>query len=473
MKDLTTGPVSKHLMQTTGYMLVVMVFQTLYFLVDLYWVGRLGKESVAAVGIAGNLMFLVLAMTQMLGVGTTALISHAVGAGDQRRARHVFHQGLALSVVVGAAYLALMLALRLPYAASLGADPVTIDLAERYLLWFIPAMAIQFPMVTMGAALRGTGNFKPGMIVQMITVLFNMALAPLLIFGVWGFPRIGVAGAAIASLVAVVVGTLWLSTWFVKEDSFLRFAGRDWKPELALWRRIINIGLPAGAEFGLVGLYVIFVYAISRPFGTSAQAGFGIAMRIVQAGFMPVVALGFAVAPVAGQNFGARRADRVREAFRIGVTWAAGAMLLFALACHIAPTAMIRIFSQDAQVVASGDEYLRIVSWNYVASGVVFVVASTFQALGNTLPSLFASLVRVLLVIVPTLLLQHVPGFRLTWVWLLAVAAVTVQVVLALLLLRREMRIKLNFPPAPAADPTPAEVAEAATATAASEPAPA
>ena len=111
MNDLTTGSLTRHLLQTTSYMLVTMLFQTLYVLVDLYWVGRLGTEAVAAVGISGNLLFIVLAATQMLGVGTTTLVAHAVGRRDQERANLVFNQALVLSTVVGAIFLALAFAL--------------------------------------------------------------------------------------------------------------------------------------------------------------------------------------------------------------------------------------------------------------------------------------------------------------------------------------------------------------------------
>ena len=183
MHDLTTGSVSRHLLKTTGFMLVSMVFQTLYFLVDLYWVGRLGKQAVAAVGISGNLMFLVLALTQMLGVGTTTLVSHAAGRKDRAHALLVFNQALVLATLAGALFLALTMALRTAYARGLSADAGTASLAGDYLLWFLPATAIQFPMVAMGAALRGTGNFKPGMVVQTATVILNMILAPFLIFG--------------------------------------------------------------------------------------------------------------------------------------------------------------------------------------------------------------------------------------------------------------------------------------------------
>ena len=122
MQDLTTGSIPRHLLKTTGFMLVTMVFQTLYFLVDLYWVGRLGKEAVAGVAIAGNLTFIVLAITQMLGVGVTTLVSHAAGQRDQARARLVFNQSLVLSVLVGVAFCALRLAVRVPYANALAAD---------------------------------------------------------------------------------------------------------------------------------------------------------------------------------------------------------------------------------------------------------------------------------------------------------------------------------------------------------------
>ena len=109
MQDLTTGPITRHLLKTTSFMLVTMVFQTLYFLVDLYWVGRLGTEAVAGVGIAGNLSFIVLALTQMLGVGTTTVVSHAVGRRDQAQARHLFHQSQVLAMVTGAAFLVVSL----------------------------------------------------------------------------------------------------------------------------------------------------------------------------------------------------------------------------------------------------------------------------------------------------------------------------------------------------------------------------
>jgi putative MATE family efflux protein len=450
MQDLTTGSIVKHLLKTTGFMLVTMLFQTLYFLVDLYWVGRLGKEAVAGVGIAGNLTFIVLAITQMLGVGVTTLVSHATGQKDRDRALLVFNQSLVLSVLVGVVFFATGMLVRVAYVNALGADAGTAAQAADYLLWFIPAMSLQFCMVSMGAALRGTGNFKPGMVVQTATVIVNIVLAPFLIFG-WASGRpLGVAGAAISSLVAIVIGTIWLSAYFVGTASYLKFVRADWKPQIVLWKKMLGIGLPAGAEFALMAVYLFIVYGISRPFGAAAQAGFGIGMRIIQAGFMPVVALGFAVAPVAGQNFGARHPRRVIDTFRTAAAIAAGLMVLLTIACLTNGAAMIRVFSGDPQVIAVGAEYLRIVSWTFAASGVIFVGSSMFQAMGNTLPALMASFARIVVVAIPAFLLSRLAGFELHWIWYLSVIALALQLVLNMLLLRREFRRRLVFDVAPA-----------------------
>jgi putative MATE family efflux protein len=457
MQDLTQGSISNHLFKTASFMLVTMVFQTLYFLVDLYWVGRLGKEAVAGVGVAGNLTFIVLAISQMLGVGTTTLVSHAAGQRNHDRALLIFNQSQLLSIIVGAAFLVVAMFFRTSYAHTLSADEATATLAADYLLWFLPAMGLQFAIVAMGAALRGIGNFKPGMIVQTATVVLNIVLAPILMFGwVTGRPM-GVAGTALATLIAVIVGVAWLGTYFIGKDAYLRFLRHDMKPQLGLWSAILKIGLPAGAEFGLMAVYLMIVYTVTRPFGAAAQAGFGIGMRIVQALFMPVVALGFAVAPVAGQNFGARLGARVKSVFKTASAMAASVMFVAAVACNIAPAALIGIFSDDPAVIAVGDEYLRIISWNFVASGLVFVTSSMFQAMGNTIPPLLASISRMLIIAVPVILLSRLPGFELRWIWYLSVVAILMQLAITLLLLRREFRLRLEpMGVAPIPDSAPA-----------------
>jgi putative MATE family efflux protein len=296
----------------------------------------------------------------------------------------------------------------------------------------------------MSAALRGTGNFKPGMIVQTATVIVNMILAPLLIFGVGTGRPLGVAGAAIASLVALVIGTVWLALYFRGAEAYLHFRPREWAPDAGEWSRMLKVGLPAGAEFALMAVHLFVVYTVSRPFGSAAQAGFGIGLRIVQACFLPVVALGISVAPVAGQNFGAGHGDRVRETFRAGALMAAALMLAFGALCWFAPAALIAGFSRDPQVIAVGAEYLRITSFNFIGSGIIFVASSMFQAMGNTVPALITSFGRMVLVTIPIVLLSRRPDFALRWIWYLGAASIWVHLAASYALLRREFRHKLS-----------------------------
>jgi putative MATE family efflux protein len=372
----------------------------------------------------------------------------------------MFNQAQVLAMVTGVVFLIVGLILRKPYVRSLAADPETSRLAGQYLAWFIPAMALQFAMVAMGAALRAVGNFKPTMVISTTTVVINMVLAPFLIFGwVTGRP-FGVAGAAVSSLIAIIVGVVWFVTLFMPRDSYLRFITEDWSPKLSAWKRMLSIGLPSGFEFALMALYMMIIYTISRPFGAAAQAGFGIGGRVVQAGFMPVVALGFAVAPVAGQNFGARQPQRVKDTYKRAGMISVGFMLLLVLLCQLFPAQFVRVFSRDPAVIAIGEDYLRILSVSFVASGLIFVNSSMFQAMGNTMPSLIASSIRIVLVAIPAIMLSKMAGFQLHWIWWLSAGSIVFQLVISLLLLRREFRRKLAFdaPQPSLAEPSPQPV---------------
>ena len=248
-----------------------------------------------------------------------------------------------------------------------------------------------------------------------------------------------------SSLVAIVVAILWMATYFGPKHTFLRIDTRTWRPRFDVWKRMLAIGLPAGFEFAMTAAQIMIVYAALRPFGAAAQAAYGIGMRIVQSGFMPVVALGFSVAPVAGQNFGARLGDRVRATFKDAVGMAAVAMLVFAVICALLPEPLIGIFTDDARVIDIGSDYLRIVALTFIPSGIIFVASSMFQAMGNTLPSLISSGVRLTIVAIPVLLLERLPGFDLHWIWYIVAAAAFVQLAISLLFLRRELQQRLAF----------------------------
>ncbi|HET9269824.1 MAG TPA: MATE family efflux transporter, partial [Vicinamibacterales bacterium] len=250
--------------------------------------------------------------------------------------------------------------------------------------------------------------------------------------------------------VAIAGGLVAFVLYFRRPSSPMRFRPAEWRPDLRLWKDILRIGLPAGGEFLLIATYIVLVYGIIRPFGAAAQAGFGIGARLMQAMFLPAVAIGFATAPVAGQNYGARQGARVRQTFYVAAGLSAGVMFVVTLLCHIAPASMVAAFNADPAVIQFGVEYLQIISWNFLATGVIFVSSSVFQGLGNTIPALASSTIRVVLFAVPALILARQPGFAMRHVWYLSVASVLVQLGLNVWLLHAEFRRKLAPFDAPA-----------------------
>ncbi|MEY2498606.1 MAG: hypothetical protein QOD12_2162 [Verrucomicrobiota bacterium] len=446
MKDMTQGSVTKHLLHMSMFLFVSMLVQTLYLLADLYWVGSLGKEAIAAVGVSSTLMMVVLAVTQTLGVGTTTVISHAAGQKDQPRAELVFNQSFVMSILVGLAFSLCAFLLRDWYGKSVSADATTAALTKSYLSWFIPALMLQFPLVALGSALRATGIVKPAVAVQVLSVLLNIVLAPLLIFGIGPWPKLGVSGAALATFIAVLAANVLLAVYYLRSYDYLRFRLPQLAPRFGVWWSMLKVGLPAGAEFGLMSVYIMVVYVIIRPFGAEAQAGFGVGARVMQAMFLPVMALSFAVGPVVGQNFGGRRADRVRSSYYSALWISSALMLLLTALAQLAPHTLIRAFSKDPGVMAFGGDYLRIISFNFVAAGIAFTTSSVFQGIGNTIPSLVSTMTRMLLFAVPALLLSHTAGFQIRYVWYLSVASIFFQACTNLLLLHRELRKKLAFP---------------------------
>ena len=256
---------------------------------------------------------------------------------DQPHAELAFNQSFVMSIVIALGLAVVGFILRPAYCDWLSADAETATLAKAYLLWFLPGLLLQFPLVALGSALRATGIIKPAVGFQVLSVLLNIVLAPLLIFGIGPWPKLGVTGAALATFVSILVADVLMMIYFEKKYHYLRFRFPLFRPQTKIWGGMLRIGVPAGAEFLLLFVYIIIVYAIIRGFGPAAQAGFGIGARVMQALFLPVVALSFAVSPVVGQNFGGRRADRVRLSVYSAIGIASLMMLVLTLIAFLVP----------------------------------------------------------------------------------------------------------------------------------------
>lgn len=455
MKDLTRGSIVSHILHLAPPIMVGMVTIMICQLVDLYFVSDLGDAAVAGVAAAGNAGFLVSGLMQVLGVGTVALIAHAVGRKDRPDANLIFNQAIALSVLFALLLLTMGAALSRPYMRSIAADQATVEAGTTYLLWFMPALAMEFPMQVLASALRATGIVRPAMFVRVLAVAINIALAPVLISGRGTDHALGVAGAGLASSIAVTIGVLILLAHFLKAERYVGFNPAQWRPQPGHLTRILNVGLPAGGEFAMMFILMAVVYYVLRDFGAPAQAGFGIGQRVLGLIQMPALAVALAAGPIAGQNVGAGDGARVRETFVKTALITSAVMIAFMVPAQLKPQMLLAGFSNDQETMRIACLFLRVISLNMVAQGLIFTCSSMFQGLGNTKPVLLSSATRVLTYSLPAIWLSTWPGFRIEHVWYLSIAATTLQAALSVWLLRREFGKRLARPHEEKAPPEP------------------
>jgi putative MATE family efflux protein len=444
MKDLSAGSIPGHVASMSLQMFVGMVVQVAYFVTDLKFVAMLGNDVAAGFSAAGNLWFAVLALTQILNVGTAAMVSHAVGARQHERANLVFNQSLVMSVVLGVFVVVGLYAVARPFMHLEAADPVVAQAGIDYLMGVAPGLGIQFLMISLFATLRGTGIVKPTMIIQFITVGLNILFAAILTIGWLTGKPYGAFGAGLATTLATIVGVIISAYYFHRHEKYVTFHKEQVKPVGEVWKRLIMIGLPIGLEFFFMSLVMGVMYFVIRQFGAEAQAGLAEGQGALRFIMLPAMAVAFAAAPIAGQNFGARRPDRVRETFR----WTVGASVVIMLAltifCQFGSHLLMHIFTYEEPVVAIGATMLMITSWNFAANGIIFSCSSMFQGLGNTWPTISSSVIRLFIFIVPILWLARQPGFELEHVWYLSVVSMFLQAIVAYLLLRREFAKRLG-----------------------------
>ncbi|WKE66324.1 MATE family efflux transporter [Gallaecimonas kandeliae] len=454
MRDLTQGSISGHVIKMAIPIMVGMLVQTLYLMVDLYFVSRLGSDALAGVNAAANAAMLVMALTQMLSVGTVALLSHAVGAKQTEQANLVFNQAMTIALALMLGTLVVGYAAVGHYMGTLAADQASRDAGILYLHWYLPGLALQFVIAAIAAALRGTGIVKPTMTVQLFTVLVNMVLTPIMTAG-WltGHP-LGVKGAALSSTIAVVVGTLMLAWYFLRLEHLVKVQPSLMKPHWLTWRKLFNIGLPSGGEFIMLFLSAALAYWAIRGFGAEAQAALGIGGRVMQLFFLPALAMSFALPAIAGQNLGARQGQRIRESFKVTLVMELGLMLVMMLLCRWKPELLLPWFSQDAAVLDFASQYLAIASFTFLASGVIFTCSALFQGLGNTWPALLSSAAKLVVYAMGVFYLVGLGHFELAQLWYWMVAVNIAQALFSFYLVRREMGRKLGaLAPVPEVEP--------------------
>ena len=446
MKDLTQGPIRSHILAMSIPMMIGMVIQIFHYLVDLYFISQLGGNALAGFGAAGNVNFLVLALTQVIAVSTVALIAQYAGSSETQKINLVINQSLLMAGIGALAILFMGISFGDIFITALTASQEVAEYGIEYLYWALPGLALQFITASLASSLRGVGVTSPTMVVQLITVLANLILSPILIAGWFTGKPLGVAGAALATSISVMLGVVLIFLYVFKNAVQRKFHLRELAPCYATLKSMFKIGLPAGGEYFMMFVFTAFVYFIIRDFGSDAQAGFSIAARVMQLVFLPAVAIGLAIPAVAGQNFGANLGSRVRETVKEGMLLEISFMLLVTMCYQIHPLFLITYLTDDESILMVAGEYMQIASLNFVASGVIFTCSGIFQALGNTIPPLLCTFTRFVTFALPLLVMSTLAGFELKYVWYLSVVTVAIQALMSFVLVKRELNKKVHDP---------------------------
>jgi putative MATE family efflux protein len=363
-------------------------------LVDTFFVGKLGVHELAAMSFTFPVVFIVGGISLGLGLGASALISRAIGEGDWHRVQRLTTDSLSLAVLIVALFVAVGLLTIDPVFRLLGASDDLLPLIRQYMtVWYPGMLFVVFPMVG-NNAIRATGDTKTPGVIMMIAALANGGLDPLFIFGIGPFPRLELAGAALATVIGRSI-TFTVALWVLgRRDRMLTLKFPGFAAVWESWRGILYIGLPSALTNIVVPLGVGFITRIVSGYGAAAVAGFGVASRVETFSFTFVMALRTVVAPFVGQNWGARKFARLARGIQLShgfaVVW--GALMLVLLGAFARPVASV--FNSAPGVVATTALYLWIVPLSYGLRGVHFVATAALSVLHRPIDAAVLTLVQ-------------------------------------------------------------------------------
>lgn len=394
--SLTRSRVLKTLLKLAWPIVLAFVLQNSYNLVDIFWVGRLGATAIAAVSLAGNFFYVILAIGQILGSGTVALVAHSFGAGMIERANSVVKQSLSMATITAfvVCVMGVLFADRIMF--FLGGRGEILTLSTSYLRIVFLGFFFQLLSFTINYAFRGAGDMIIPMIVMLIATGINLILDPLLILGIWFFPRLEVQGAAIATAIAKGVSFLVGFIILLKGRSGVKLNLRaKLRLEPNVIKRIFKVGIPVGISYGLMATSIMVVFGIVAAFSKHALAALGIGSRIFQFASLPVVGIGIATTTLVGQRLGARDPKGATAVSKTALLLSIIIMVLFSLLFFTNARPLISIFTNDNMVIHQGMRFMRIVAAYLLFVGISTSLTGVFRGAGYTLPPMFAGLLKV------------------------------------------------------------------------------
>ncbi len=425
MNDLTQGNVPKQLVTFAIPMLLGNLLQALYNTVDSIWVGRyLGKAALGAVSVSFPVMFTLVSAVMGVAMATSTMVAQFAGAKQYDMVRKTINNSLLLLGGGGIVVSIIGMVFNRPLLELINTPAELIPQASSYLLVFMSGIVFTFGYNVLSGILRGLGDSRTPLLFLFYATVANIILDPLMILGVGPFPRMGVAGAALATVISQALSTILAVRHLNRQNHLVQFDLRALKYDADLTRTTLRIGLPAGLQHTLISIGALAVNSVINTFGTDQVAAYGAAARLDQFAFMPAMSVGFATTAMVGQNIGANRPERVKEAVYWSNFLTAAITGVITLIALFAPRVLLSLFTEDAAVLANGSTYLRIVGFSYIPMALTFVVTGVLRGAGDTMATMVISLINLWVVRVP--LARFLAGqFGINGVWL-AIAASSV-----------------------------------------------
>ena len=398
---LTEGPVRDHLIQLTRPMIWGILAMMSFNVVDTWFCAQLGAAELAAMSFTFPVVMVLISLGIGLMAGTSSVLARVIGEGDHERVRRLTTDALGLSFVVSVVLSVVGILTVEPLFRLLGASDELMPLIKNYMItWYAGLVVIIVPMAGLGA-IRATGDSHFQSRVMAIAAAVNLILDPLLIFGLAGFPRLELQGAAVATIAARAT-SVFAGYWALRyKHQMLSFELPTLRAMVRSWGQVLHVGLPAAGTNVIIPLSTGVVIAMIAQFGPEAVAGFGAATRIEGLSLVVFYAMSAVIGPFVGQNLGAGKPERIREALRRCAAFCMLFGLSLAVVLGVAAVFLIELFSHDPQVLSVGAAYLWLVPVSYGAAGMVMVVNAAFNGMGRPFPAVVVSCLRMVVIYLP------------------------------------------------------------------------
>ena len=438
-----TMPIGKLLANMAGPVMVSMLFQALYNIVDSVFVAKLSQDAMNAVSLAFPLQMLCIAFSVGTGVGINALLARSLGEKNQVAVNRAAGTGLFLVLCTAAVFMLLGFTLAEPFFRLQTANEQIIAYGRDYVMICIGGSLGIFVQVYGERLLQATGRTNLSMIAQIAGAVCNIVLDPILIFGLLGFPRLEVAGAAIATIVGQFMGAILGLVLNHTKNPEVQLRAANIRPHGATIRDIYAVGIPSIIVQSIGSVMMFGMNRILISFTEAATAVFGAYFKLQSFIFMPCFGLNNALVPIVSYNYGAGKFDRVRKTVRLTAITAIGIMCIGCALFELIPGTLLGLFSPTDEALAIGKTALRIIGAHFPLAGFSIIAASACQALGKPIYSLINSVCRQIVVLLPTAYLLSLTG-RLELVWLAFPIAEFVSVLLNSWFLKRTYKASLE-----------------------------